>query len=299
MNISVSDSIYATVAYADIFDYPLTRDDIYLWCIKKSPYKNIRTTNIPGVDRNKYLFVLRGRKELVDSYDQRRMAAKEKWEIARRVGTWLQYIPTVFLVGVTGGLAVNNTDESDDIDLFFITAKNTIWISRLLVVIALDLLGIRRKHGNKNVANKICINMFMSEEAMSVPSNERDLYSAHEILQMVPLWSRRDTYWRFLQANTWVKNILPIAWNIKNTGHNQHPKISRWWTRLSRKILRIFETPAKYVQLWYMSSRRTNEIITDGLLKFHPHDARRWIIEELRHRLQKRNIPLDNIFYAS
>jgi hypothetical protein len=291
--------MYATVAYADIFNYPLTRDDVYLWCIKKSPYKNIRTMSIPGVVRNKYLFILRGRKELVDGYEQRKNAAKNKWEIARFVGGWLQNIPTVYLVGVTGGLAVNNSDPTDDIDLFFITSKNTIWISRLLVIAMLDLLGVRRKHGDNNVTDKICINMFMSEEAMSVPSNERDLYSAHEILQMTPLWSRRNTYWRFLQANTWVKNILPIAWNIKNAGHNQHPKISSWWTRVSRRILRLFEKPAKYVQLRYMASRRTSEIISDGLLKFHPRDARRWIKEELILRLAKRNIPLDNIFYAS
>jgi hypothetical protein len=47
-----------------------------------------------------------------------------------------------------------------------------------------------------------------------------------------------------------------------------------------------------------MSGRRSREIITDDMLKFHPRDARVWIKEGLQKRLKKQNIPLDNIFYA-
>ena len=298
MALMISDYLYATVAYADIFDYPLSTDDLYYWCIQRVPRKNFRTSTVPGVDRSGYQLFLKGRQSVLHTYEERHGGSKRKWETARLVARWLQLIPTIFLVGVTGGVAVNNAERHDDIDLFFITARGTLWISRLLVTIAVDLLGMRRKPGATNVANKICLNMFMSEEAMCLSKGEQDLFSAHEVLQMEPLWSRKNTYWRFLQANIWVKKYLPVAWNIKQTGHNQHPKISHWWTRWSRKVLRLFEIPAKYFQLWYMARRRTREIIRDGVLRFHPHDARAWIRHAFEVRLAKRKIPIDKIFYT-
>jgi hypothetical protein len=297
MQLKTEDYILATVAYADIFHYPLTLDDAYFWCVKKNPRKNFRTGKMRGVVRQNYFLFLKGRKSLLESYEKRLSASKRKWEIARSVGMHLRIIPSVLLAGVTGGVAVKNASPRDDIDLFFITAKGTLWITRLLVILVLELLGKRRRPGDKNVTDKICINMFMSEQAMCVSKNEQDLFSAHEVLQMEPLWSRRDTYRRFLQANHWTESYLPVAWSIKQTGRNQHPKISRWYTRVMRFFLRFLETPAKFLQLWYMRTRRTSEVISDGVLRFHPRDARAWIRSALGKRLAKYNIPLDNIFY--
>jgi hypothetical protein len=297
MRLTTREYVQATVAYADIFHYPLTGDDVYYWCIKKIPGKNFRTRKIRGVsERNQYYF-LKEREGIVASYEKRRRLSKNKWEVARSVGRVLQYIPTLLLVGVTGGVAVDNASASDDIDLFFITSKGTLWISRLCVVIILDFLRLRRKPEQKNIKNTICINMFMSEESLGIVKGEQDLFSAHEVLQMVPLWSRGDTYRRFLQANSWVQSFLPVAWSIKQPGRNQHPKISRWYTRIACFILRFFEIPANFFQLWYMKRRRTKEIISAGMLRFHPRDARIWIRSKLAQRLAKFNIPLDNIFY--
>jgi hypothetical protein len=298
MGLSLSDYLFATVAYADIFDYPLTADDIYFWCINKFPSKNFRAEKIPGVRNLNYLFTLRGRQSIADTHTQRHIVSKEKREIARRVGTWLRIIPSVTLVGVTGGVAVNNAVPNDDIDLFIITARDTLWITRALVTFCVEVLGIRRHPDDTNVKNKICLNMFMSESVLAIPKKEQDLYSAHEVLQMEPLWARGNSYRQFLEANIWVKKILPVAWDVKRAGHNNHPKASYVWTAVSVFFLRRLEKPAKYFQLWYMKSRRTHEVIAPRLLRFHPSDARVWIKKELEKRLSKRNIPLDNIFYG-
>lgn len=299
MGQSLSDYLYATVAYADIFDYPLTADDIYFWCIKKYPKKEIRAEKIPGVVGHNYIFTLRGRQNSVETYNTRRDISKEKREKARRVAKWLRLIPSLTLVGVTGGVAVDNAVEDDDIDLFFIAARKTLWITRILVTILIDCLRVRRKPGDTNVKNKICLNMFMSEDNLRLPKKEQDLYAAHEVLQMTPLWARGNSYRQFLEANIWVKKFLPVAWEVKRAGHNNHPKASYVWTRISVFFLRWFEKPAKSFQLWYMGGRHTHEVITPHMLRFHPADARHWIRKELAKRLLKRNIPLDNIFYAS
>jgi hypothetical protein len=297
MGVSTSDYLFATVAYADIFDYPLSSDDIYFWSIKKVSRQSLRTEKIPGVVHNNCLFTLKGRQSIRTSIVKRQTISKEKRDRARGVGKWLKLIPSVTLVGVTGGVAVNNALPNDDIDLFIITARDTLWITRVLVTFIVELLGVRRHPSDRNVKNKICLNMFMSERSLGIPKKEQDLYTAHEVLQMAPLWARGNSYKQFLESNSWVKNLLPIAWGIKHVGRNNHPKASYFWTYISVFFLRFLEKPSKYVQLWYMSSRRTREVITPRILKFHPNDARVWIRKEFEKRLSKRNIPLDKVFY--
>jgi len=55
--------------------------------------------------------------------------------------------------------------------------------------------------------------MFVSEPAL--PESERDLFSAHEVLQMEPVFDRGNTYKKFLLANKWVKTFLPNAWRYR------------------------------------------------------------------------------------
>src|SRR3989344_1293871 len=297
MRLTTREYLLATVAYADIFEYPLTEDDAYYWFIQKIRAKNFRALRHPGVARHQNFLFLKGRKKILATYSTRRKISMGKWHIARAVGFWLRFIPTIKLVGVTGGLAVNNAGLHDDIDLFFITSHSTLWISRLLATIVVELLGKRRKPEDRVVTDKICLNMFMSEDALRLPGGDQDLFAAHEVLQMEPLWGRGDSHWQFLRANVWVKTFLPVAWDIKRSARNNHPKNTYLWTQLSVVVLRFFELPAKGVQLWYMRRRRKNEIITRGVLRFHPHDARAWIRNKFTVRLAKYNMPLDNIFY--
>ncbi len=63
-------------------------------------------------------------------------------------------------------------------------------------------------------------------------------------------------------------------------------------------LFRLFEPLAKFVQLWYMRRHRTEEVITDTVIRFHPKDARVWIKRKLATRLSRHNIPLDRIFYG-
>lgn len=296
---TVSDYFYATVAYADIFAYPLTDDDVYYWFIRTTPPRNIRLRRVKGIIKRDGFMILKGRQSILSSLKKRIRYSRHKWGLARSAGGYLRFIPSIKLVGVTGGLSMRNADRHDDIDFIIITAAGTLWITRFMAVVLLDILHRRRKPDDKNVANKICLNMFMSEDALRLGPKEQDLFAAHEILQMEPLWARGNTYKTFLSSNAWVKTFLPVAWNIKQNGHTIHPKNTHWWTYMGIYLLRFLEWPARFFQLWYMQKRRTVEVVSGGTLRFHPHDARRWVVREFGKRLAKMNIPLDNIFYGS
>jgi hypothetical protein len=65
-----------------------------------------------------------------------------------------------------------------------------------------------------------------------------------------------------------------------------------------RTIFIFLEPFAKFIQLWYMRGHRTNEVISDTTLRFHPKDARAWVKRKLEVRLRTYHVPLDKIFYA-
>lgn len=285
MSLSLSAYFAATVAYADIFDYPLTQQERRLWCIKKRIQPTHQVT--------RQFFFLPGRSITVSVRKKRQSASKKKWDIARNVGKWLRYIPGIQLVGVTGGLAMNNARPEDDIDLFIITSKHTLWITRMLSVMLVGALGRRRTPGANEVADKVCLNMFMSVGALRIATKEQDLFAAHEVLQMKPLWEREGTYTLFLEKNKWVERFLPNAWDEKVKNNE-----ARVTSKKRNSLFFLLEPFARWIQLWYMRKRRTSEVVSHEILRFHPQDARVWVKKELQKRLDTLNIPLDKIFYA-
>lgn len=301
MKMSFEDLLYVTLSYADIFDYPLTSAELRLFSLSKFTHllKKIRGVELKIVRGKKYYFLL-GREEVLAKRIHREQYAREKWRKAAIIARAIGRIPTVCLVGVTGGLAMSNTTPEDDIDLYCVTEKNTLWITRFLVTLLVSLLGVRRVPTTKRVKDLFCLNMFTTVEGMRVPKSERDLFSAHEVVQMVPLWEKKGAYKKFLHDNQWVENYLPNAWRKKNAKwqmSNDKLKRNNYIFSIYHLVFVMFEPLARILQLWYMRDKRTHEVISSQTVRFHPTDARVWIKKKLQKRLKKMNIPLDTIFY--
>ena len=135
MRISSKARVYASICYADIFDYPLTS----LECRNFLSLKPAEFTSLHSVLWSKKLrikpIIISGREAIVSTRLRREIYAKEKWRKAIIVSKALSHIPTVVLVGVTGGLAMENAKIDDDIDLYCVTDNGTLWITRLLVTV--------------------------------------------------------------------------------------------------------------------------------------------------------------------
>lgn len=317
MKWSCSHCVRATAVYADIFDFALTDEELVLWLLVSDGKKrysgneilrNARRTLI----RSGAYWTLPGRTGLARNRKHRLLASKTKQEHARAVSRWLSRIPSVLLTGITGGLAMENTNEEDDIDLFFIVSEGTIWISRLLAICIVELISRRRRPGDTNVANAICLNMFVTVRALGLPAGERDIYASHEVLQMKPLFDRGGIYRRFLDANVWVKKFLPHAWKERYQMAEVPTSLtlrraSRYQTRkdtgpvatMALFVLRTLEIPAKIIQTQYMKGKQTSEVVTDDVLRFHPRDARPWVQRKFVQRCRQHKITLDKNFWAA
>lgn len=314
MKISLRDAFIATVCYADVFSYPLRDDELVTWMID-SPYGgktkipscvNITRTNVRG---QRY-YVLAERRSILYVRKKRALWSLKKQAIAARIVGFLRAIPTVEFIGITGGVAMNNAKRDDDIDLYIVANTGTIWITRFLATLLVDFVGIRRHPNDRTYQDAICLNMFVDASALAVPRSERDLFTAHEVLQMIPLWDRNHTYQQFLQANRWVKTFLPQAWQerlhsvqgkVHSTKKNIRPYVFfvlyRFTVYCVLCTVYWLEPLSRSMQLWYMRKRRSTEVVTDKVIRFHPLDARVWIKAELAGRLSRYKIPLDKIFY--
>jgi hypothetical protein len=302
---SISSSLLFALIYADIFQYPYTYDELVGWMPNNIWHKNdikkiIRQLlKIKKIFYSEPFFTVYGHKKNITTRVRRERYALDKWMKAEHAANMLRFIPTIMFVGVTGSLAIRNADRQDDIDLFICTKNKSLWITRFLAITLLELYGIRRRPEEHQVKDAICLNMFVTEDALSIPPKERDIYVAHEVLQMQVVWERKGTYGSFLHKNRWVRNFFKHTWMIVVQKHKKmQPRITyHEANKFVIHFITLFEKSAKRIQLWYMKKRRTTEVVSDTIVRFHPHDARKWIYVSLQKKLNQYDLPLDKIFF--
>ena len=218
---------------------------------------------------------------------------------ARFVAEKLSHIPSILFIGISGGLAVGNVTKNDDIDFVIIVKKNTLFVSRLLVLFILQSLGVRRFRNQKNTADTVCVNLLFDETVFSWFKNNQDVYLAREIAQIVPLFERNNMYYQFLLSNRWIKKFLPnvskssllkqgsgIPHSHKGTSFYEGSVAVRDDSKI--KFLKMvfinpfFEMLSKMLQVGWMKRHRTSEIIDKHVLAFHPFDYRAETLRQLR-----------------
>lgn len=301
MEKEVKTTIFKTLIYGDIFNYPLTKEEIWRFLISvrsidRALLEKALTAFPPGGwEHKKDLFFLLGRVEIVEKRIERKKESEKKLEIASKIIQKLSIIPTVLLIGISGGLALENAEEKDDIDLFVITSKNTLWITRLFLIFLLILMGQYRGRGKKK-SQKVCLNMLIDEEALTFQNDRQNLYTAHEIVQLKPVFERSDIYQKFINANKWVEEFLPNAiGRIKNPHFAEASRGKHELVIKERKnplfimhySLFILEKIAKFLQLKYMQKHRTTETVSNHLLAFHPFEYKDYVLKEYNKRLRQ------------
>jgi len=277
----VNTSQFLAILYADIFDFPLKGDELKRWELRTKDLEP-RTKDLKLIKRKEDFYFLKEKEKIVEFRKKREKCSENKIRLARKIAGLLKIIPTIKMVGITGALAVKNADLDDDIDFLIVTSAKALWRTRLLTTLLVELTGKRRHPYDKNFKDKVCLNMFIDENHLAVPKRERNIYTAHEVAQLKPLWERDSTYLKFLSANSWVKNYLPNAigeFRTKDLGLRTKLKTNNYFLLLEKFF--------KNFQLWYMRKRKTTEKISDVQIMFHPEDKTRWVLKEYYQRIDK------------
>lgn len=274
-------SLVDAVLYADIFNFALSKIEILKYATGKCTKQDLNyfLKSPPQFIYIKNGFIcLKGKNDLISHRVEKTKISKLKLEKAKKVAALLSIIPSIKFIGLSGAVAVGNSDIDDDIDLFIITESNMIWTTRFITTFFLQLLGKKRSKNKKNSEDKICLNMFIANNSLSFKKDRQDLYTAHEIVQLVPLLDKDNTYTNFIDQNKWVSKFLPnVLLGIKSIT----PESRVFFPR------KLLEKIAKKVQLWYMKKSRTIEVAEDNLLAFHPIDYQKRTLQEFERRKKK------------
>jgi predicted nucleotidyltransferase len=188
-----------------MFDYPLTRNEIFLFLENRYEYAEFREAlaflAAHGLVfrwddcyslKNDYRFVVRRNKG--------NRKAEEMMRKARKVGKLLSRFPYVRGVGISGSLSKNFADEHSDIDLFIITSRNRLWIARTIMHCFKKLTFlVKRQHD-------YCMNYYVDEAQLEIV--EKNIYTAIEVATMIPLQGSA-AFSDFYAANAWIKRYLP------------------------------------------------------------------------------------------
>ncbi|HZY37693.1 MAG TPA: nucleotidyltransferase domain-containing protein [Mucilaginibacter sp.] len=201
----IKKSILTTLAYFDLFRYPLTRAEIYLFLRKKYQYDFFNDAlqsllNHGVIYQFDRFFSLKNDHSLALRRVEGNKKADELIGIARRVGNVLISFPYVRGVAVSGSLSKNFADEQSDIDLFIITAKNRVWIARTIMHFLKKLTFLVKKE------HYFCMNYYIDEQELEIA--EKNIYTAIEIGTLMPL-EGDFIFEKFFSANNWTREYLP------------------------------------------------------------------------------------------
>lgn len=252
----LADAIVEAVAYADVFDYPLTAQEIHRYLPRlATPGSQVKAILDDGrlvperLAHAQGYFMLPGRTAIVETRRRRAQAAAALWPKGIHYGHLIARLPFVRMVAVTGALAVDNSHPDDDLDYLVVTERGRLWLCRALVI---GLVRLARRRGDV-----ICPNYFLSEHALELEAH--DLYTAHELAQMVPL-SGYPIYARMRALNRWVYGYLPNA-----TGTPREvtaPPPASWFPQSAAEAL-LRTPPGGWLERWEMR-RKIRKLTTEN-----------------------------------
>ncbi|HSD12844.1 MAG TPA: hypothetical protein VLC10_04760 [Patescibacteria group bacterium] len=282
-------SLAATLAYFDLFEYPLTLAELlrYRYRLPDEPASRawsaadaLAALDDPAFGTRDGYWFLAGRDAAVSTRERRFRLSEPKFARARRVARFLRLLPSVRLVAVCNSLAIANADEESDIDLFVVARPGTLWTTRFVVVAALAALGLRPDE--KSHADKVCMSFFVSETAQdlsrcALPPD--DTYLRYWAATLVPLYDAGGAFDRFMAANGWIRDRLPGLRRPSRParGCGAAPR----WTAALLPVLKAADAAARRLQLRMfpkeiaaMANIDARVLVSDDILKFHVNDRR-------------------------
>lgn len=227
----------ATVAYYDVFDYPLTAFEIWKYLLRvdtdswdtcdasvaslEDVVKALETDAVrKHMEVEQGFFMLKGRRRLVHRRLTSGKSVIPKLKRIKRLAWWLRFIPYVRMVALTGSLAMKNGDAGSDWDMLIVLRPGHIWMGRTLVTGLLHLTG-KRRHG-KHIRDRACLNYWITSDSLEIVT--KDLFSSNEYFFLVPLFGTEE-FRKFQLKNLWIKKFRP-NYTLSESIHLLHVKDS-------------------------------------------------------------------------
>lgn len=283
-------NIVLTLAYTDQFDFPLTKQEIFLRLVGAGGQvsKKVLDDELKNLVSKKVLVTegeyFRLKNSNLDSSVRRfrQKYSRRKWKEVDEFVFVISKIPWVKAIVVTGSLAVDNAKLNDDVDFMIITQEKRLWLARVLLAAYAFLRG-RRRSWQREEPNSWCLNLWLDESSLKLPARLKNIYGAFEICQAIWVYDRGGIKSRFFQLNSWAEKFLPnyFAFQQKSLEKSMSNKSG---LTVFQVVFDYLNTVFYWMQYLYMKPHMTREKVAESYAFFHPRDTKKIVLSRWLRR---------------
>lgn len=295
-------TILWTLLYADVFDFPMTAEEIQHYLIEmevdSTTIKHVLQSSSPKLTpliaskhiNGQVYYAIQERAEHVFAQRAQRESFSEKlWSQAESYGRLLSKLPFVRMVCLTGALAVRNPGSlQDDLDYFLVVQSGRVWTARFFAVILVRLA--------KLWGVVLCPNYVLAEDRLV--QSRQDSFVAHEITQMHPIYGLQ-LYETIRTENDWTARFLPNAKQPFFAVHTYHDGLGHILKKIGEFLLRgwfgsqleKWESRRKIVKFQRQIDHNSAAQLDQNHVKGHFQDHGQRILREFYARLDHYDLP--------
>ena len=198
-------SIMSVLAYFDLFNFPITQEEIYLFMNRRCTVDSmcsalVSLTERKVVYKTGIYYAVKNDNYLSERREKGAAKAAELLQVAQKVSALLVKFPFVRGIGVSGSLSKKYADENSDIDFFIITKTGKLWIARTFLHLFKKLTFLFHKE------DYFCMNYFVDEANAEI--REQNYFTAVETVTLIPMQGDV-AFEMFYAQNTWTRCYLP------------------------------------------------------------------------------------------
>ncbi len=302
---SLQESIRATLCFFDLFDYPLTFQELKFYLLSDKTFSDDEIKNTVEGDDNIILredfYCLKGSEGHINSRKVRSVIAANYYKKLRRFLPFIRLVPFVKMAAVCNTLAIGCPTAKSDIDLFVVSKKNRIFFVRTFTTILFHLLGVRR-HGEK-VSGRFCLSFFVSDEKLDLSGllkGNDDIYFMYWFRTLRPVYGEK-TFTEFIMANPWSEKYFSNTKNVLDERQSvfwNNGKIFRFFAVINEFIFGGFlgDIVEKFLSKKHLLRHQkrsvnlkeeSSVIVNKLMLKYHNVDRRSEYRQRFFDKLQK------------
>lgn len=280
--------VILTVSYSAQFGFPLTIEEIWRRIITATPVSFETVSNATrqlvslGILKlqDPYIFLttfpldVKVRKSREENSRMKTVEIEEFITLAKKI-PWIQAI------ALTGSTAVYNAKHDDDVDFMIVTASNTLWLTRLCVIV-IALYKKKRRSWGKEEKNSWCFNLWLEEDALRLPDRLKTIYGAYELCQARWVFERNTAVIQnYFKQNRWAQQFLYNYFASNYSSQNQHVSSTS-----NSIVISILNSCSYFLQKLYMIPHLTSEQVGRKVAFFHPRDTKKLVYTRWREILQ-------------
>lgn len=294
---AIEKSILETLAYFDIFQHPLIKDEITSLCISPQNPKELEH-RLKALISEKKCYSYSGYYSLQSNVKQLVLARKSKEKRAQlyfkklpRYSKIIKSFPFVRGVAISGSLSKSVMHEDGDIDYFIISAPGRLWICRTLLILFKKIFLLNSK-------KYFCVNYFIDEENLEII--DKNIFTAIEINYLASIYNHQ-LIERMKAHNSWTKSYFPtfkhslkleeIKKNERLKKYLELPLKGKIGDQLDFLLMkRTYKRWSKKFKHFDSSKLELTMRSNRGVSKHHPRDFQTKVLKEYSKRLEQLNL---------